>query len=393
MSEISLKPSTMYSFQPSRLGYIVSYVEPFNSNANLDDVRNFFKDNPGIDSVPIESQTGLQGLLSRETCLKKADSPLEILRGRSLDQFITPDTVIFDAMESVDKVLETILAQDHGVEKDFLIFHNRTYLGIGTFMNLIRHTTEFRTKDMAKARLAQEFLMDNQKLPQKDLVVARFNKMVHDLGGDFFQYLELRPGYYMVGCFDVAGKGVAAALTTSLLSAYFSTLDLSGRASRLEPLEIVSMLNELILRSSDDNTFVAAAMIFIDTANKKVQIFNMALGPLYIFHQGENGKALCSVMQPNFPPLGIDDLREAEKNRKMLPILTKMKVMMFSDGLTDARNGLGTMYGEERLKSFLFARPQLFPQALIDELSNEISGFIGNAPQADDITAIVFEML
>ena len=152
------------------------------------------------------------------------------------------------------------------------------------------------------------------------------------------------------------------------------------------------MLNTLIMDSAADNTFVASAMIFIDTTSRKVQIFNMALGPLYIFHQAETGKPLCSVMQPNFPPLGIDELKEAEKNRKILPILNKMKVVMFSDGLTDARDGFGTMYGEERLKALLYARPTHPPQALVNDLSTEIAGFIGNAPQADDITAIVFEM-
>lgn len=392
MSDITLKPSSMYSFQPSRLGYIVRYVEPFNAHASLDDVRNYLNDNPEISSVPIESESGVQGLLARETCLKKADSPLEVLRGRSLDQFITAETAIFDAMESADKVLETILAKEHGVEKDFLIYHNRVYLGIGTFMDLIRHTTTFRTKDMTKARLAQEFLMTQREMPKKDLNVAHYNKMVHDLGGDFFQYMEIRPGLHLVGCFDVAGKGVAAALTTSMLSAFFTTLELTGKADDGDPLEIVIMLNELIMRSSADSTFVASAMIFIDTINKKVQIYNMALGPLYIFHQAETGKPLCSVMQPNFPPLGIDLLENADKNRKILPILNKMKVVMFSDGLTDARDGFGTMYGEERLKAFLFARPAHNPQALVNDLSAEMAGFIGNAPQADDITAIVFEM-
>jgi serine phosphatase RsbU (regulator of sigma subunit) len=382
----------MYSFQPSRLGYIVRYAEPFNAHASLDEVRGFFDGNPEISSVPIETESGLQGLFSRETCMKKADSPLAVLRGRSLDQFLTPDTAIFDAMESVDKVLETILAKEHGVEKDFLIFHNRTYLGIGTFMDLIRHTTAFRTKDMAKARVAQEFLMNLSELPKKDLLVARYVKMVHDLGGDFFQYLQIRPGVHMVACFDVAGKGVAAALTTSMLSSFFSTLQLTGITSDIDPLQVVTMLNSLILKSSADNTFVAAAMIFIDTTARKVQIYNNALGPLYIFHQSEAGKPLCSIMQPNLPPLGIDELPEPDKNRKILPILNDMKVVMFSDGLTDARDGFGTMFGEERLKTFLYARPNHKPQALINDLAAEINGFIGTAPQADDITAIVFEV-
>jgi sigma-B regulation protein RsbU (phosphoserine phosphatase) len=245
---------------------------------------------------------------------------------------------------------------------------------------------------MAKARLAQEFLMTQREMPKKDISVAHYNKMVHDLGGDFYQCMEIRQGLHLVACFDVAGKGVAAALTTSILSAFFTTLELTGKADRADPLEIVVMLNELIMRSSADSTFVASAMIFIDTVNKKVQIYNMALGPLYIFHQAETGKPLCSVMQPNFPPLGIDLLENADKNRKVLPILNKMKVVMFSDGLTDARDGFGIMFGEERLKTFLFARPAHSPKALVKELEAEMTEFIGNAPQADDITAIVFEM-
>jgi len=148
----------------------------------------------------------------------------------------------------------------------------------------------------------------------------------------------------------------------------------------------------LIMGSSADNLFVAGAIVFLDTTTRTAQVFNLALGPIYIFHSGEGGKPLCSILQPNFTPLGIDELDNPAKNCKTIPWLKQMKIFMNSDGLTDARNAGGEMYGEQTLKDFLFARHHLPGKQLITELEAEITNFIGVAPQADDISAITIQI-
>lgn len=393
MIEIKLEPSKIYSFQPTRLGYICQFIEPLSCFETLEMVRSMFEKDPDLSSVPIEKDGGVSGLLSREVVIKKSDSALEVFRSRSLDQYMKADVLVLDALESIERALAKVLDKSNdGAEHDFLIYHNGKFLGVGSYMGLIRHSAVIRSNDLEKAKTTQEYLMNLHPLPTGEISVSRYVKMVHELGGDFFQCQEIRPGLQMVACFDVSGKGVAAALTTSIISSFFSTLEINGSLASTPPVQLVEMLNKLIMNSSADSLFVAAGIIFLDSNVRKAQIFNLALGPIYIFHQGEGGKPLCSTLAPNLPPLGIDDLVEPEKNCKTIPWLKGMKIFMNSDGLTDVRNTVGEMYGEETLKKFLFARHGTPGKRLIEELEAEITAFIGVAPQADDVSAITIQV-
>jgi serine phosphatase RsbU (regulator of sigma subunit) len=192
-------------------------------------------------------------------------------------------------------------------------------------------------------------------------------------------------------CFDVCGKGTAAALLTSTLSSFFSTLKVCGSLGSSSPGIIVSTLNKVVMDQTPEEVFIAGAFLFVDAAKREATFFNCGFPPLYaFFNDPESGKAKGKIIHPDLWPLGINEFSEPRGNT--FPIHPGFRVFMHSDGLTDARNGRGELYGEERLRKFLFPRCMKKAAEISRELAAEVEDFVGQAPKADDITVLVAEL-
>ncbi len=380
------------SFSISRVGHISEYVEPVSCYDSLDEARKLFLKQPDLTSMPVEREGGVVGLLSRETVLKKGRSAWEALKGNTLDKYMDISTLIIDAQENSEKALDEVLSQDiDSIYNDFLIYHNGKYFGIGTFLKLTKHISTLRNMDLELAKNMQEFLMNKREIKSSLFSIEKYVKMVHELGGDFYQILEINKDLFMIACFDVSGKGVAASLTTSIISAFFATLEVGGYLKNFDPQSLVVQMNNLIIDQTPAEIFIAGAMLFIDLKKMEIQSFNMGYSPIYNFYSEKSGKLMCKILNPNIKPMGIDDFLDLDKYMRVTPIQDNMKIFIYSDGLTDARNNEGEMYGEDNLKQFLIAKSKLKANDLIKDLNEEIVKFIGKAPQADDITALAIQ--
>lgn len=392
MFEITVEEAPKIEFHQARLGTITQYIEPLSASTGLEEAKAVFLSNPSYNSIPVEGDGGVIGLVDRDLILKKAESPIELMKGKRLESYLQRGGTILDSMESVDRALSGLIGteSEHGY-RDFLIYHNGKFLGVGNFMRLIKQSDFLRQRDLDEAESVQEHLVRMGSAAGSGFEVLSFRRMAHELGGDFHQTVDLGEGNYLVACFDVSGKGIAAALTTCLISSFFTTLRISGDVGQYEPDRIIRMLNELIASSSASGRFVAGAMVFIDTKGGKIRLYDMALGPIYVFHSSEDGKALVSAIQPTSAPLGVEDFSDMDKKRKLMPILPGMRIFMASDGLSDARNASGLMYGEEAVKGFLSSRFRVPAKKIMAELEREVDEFIGKAPQADDITVLAIQ--
>jgi sigma-B regulation protein RsbU (phosphoserine phosphatase) len=195
----------------------------------------------------------------------------------------------------------------------------------------------------------------------------------------------------MLACFDVCGKGTAAALLTSILSAFFATLKACGSLSTYSPPSILSTLNSVIMDQTPEEIFVAGVLVFIDRAKREVTFYNCGFSPLYIFYtDAEEGKTRGKIINPDLWPLGIN--RFSDPKGIAFPIHKNFRIFLHSDGLTDACNERGDRYGEENLRKFLYPRCMKKAKTIVSELDTEISAYMASAPQADDITVLVAEI-
>ncbi len=379
------------SFSILNVGHITKFEEPINRKLGITEALAAFAARPGSSSLPVEGEHGVIGLIERKELAKKRTT-LMAVTDPPVDRFLDGTAFSIDASENCEKAMSLVLGR--GPEKlydDFMIFENGRFFGIGTFADLSRNIAEIRNVDLDKARKMQEFLMTRNSIKSAGIRAENYVRMAHEVGGDYLQCMDINDGLSLLSCFDVCGKGTAAALLTSILSSFFATLKIGGSLHALSPLSILNALNAVVMDQTPEEIFIAGAMVFIDRAHGEATFFNCGMPPLYAFYSDEeSGKTKGKIVNPGLWPLGINEF--AEPRGSAFPISKNFRLFMHSDGLTEARNERGERYGEEKLRKFLYPRCMKRAEAILADLDQELSGFVASAPQADDITVLVAEI-
>ena len=381
------------AFPITSVGIIASFVDPVSSSGDLDEASARFRGDEKLSSIPIESDGGVIGLVSRASVMLRPKSALDALRSTSIEKYMDRDTAILDADENVEKALSSLLErQGSTIFNDFLIYRRNKFFGTGSFLGLTKQVALIRSMDLQSARSIQEFLLSRNKIESEEIAVETYFRMAHEVGGDFIEALELRKGVYMLASFDVCGKNIAASLATSLLSSFFATLKTGSLLARYSPSSLVEALNTVILDQTPEELFIAGALVFFDMEKRELTIFNCGYSPVYVFFGAPDGRSKCRIYSSSLCPLGLEPFGKPAGNGQTMPFFPGLKVFMNSDGLTDLKNENGERYDDEKLKRFLFSRFDLGPRELIAELDKGITAFMGKALQPDDITALAAQL-
>jgi sigma-B regulation protein RsbU (phosphoserine phosphatase) len=207
------------------------------------------------------------------------------------------------------------------------------------------------------------------------------------VGGDLYDILRLGERHLLLTVGDVSGKGAPAGLTMA------RTLGLMRAAAKLlaaggeppDPAEILCHANADLAADNEEQTFVTAVVLVLDTLTGTGR---MALAghesPLRL------GPAGVTVVDPSRrqPPLGI--MEDFPYASEPVALAAGEALLLFSDGVTEAEDGLGGFLGRERLVGCLGPVLERPPAAIIEAVLRDIAAFAGDAPQADDITALAF---
>jgi serine phosphatase RsbU (regulator of sigma subunit) len=379
------------SFSVLTVGHITKFSEPIGRRTGISEALELFAAREDIGSLPVEGDRGVIGIVHRKDLLQKKTA-LMAVTDPPVERFLDASAYSVDASENCEKAMGLILERDPArLYDDFMIFERGKFFGIGSFADLSRNIAAIRALDLGKARSMQEFLMARNAISGPGIACERYVRMAHEIGGDYLQCMDIREGLSLLSCFDVCGKGTAAALFTSILSSFFSTLKVRGSLPSLSPLSILQALNGVVMDQTPEELFIAGAMAFVDREHGELTVFNCGFPPLYAFYADEeSGKPKGRIVNPGIWPLGINEY--ADPRGSAFPLQKGMRLFMHTDGLTDARNERGERYEEDRLRQFLYPRCMRGAKALVAELKEEISGFIGSAPLADDITALAAEI-
>jgi len=376
------------SFHKTQVGYIAECLEPVVGNSTLGDAISMFPETMTVKSLPVEEGGGVVGLAAVDLMSAKNKSIWETLKNNTVGKCVNRSALIIDARENVERALSHILeTKRDNIFDDYLVFHHGRYFGVGSFLRLSEQISRLRAMDLEKARSLQEYLLTNYDRTSGHFDIRSYIKMANDLGGDFFQSVRLSETMSVIACFDVSGKNVSAALTTSMLGSFFATVKLGGFMKDKTPEDFIRFLNDVCCDQTPGETYVTGVLLFVDFKSKVVKIFNCGYTPIYVFAADGEGKRSYKVMNPNIIPLGLDPAIDLENNVKTIPIVSDLRFFLYSDGLTEARDKSGHMYGEEKLKQFLLSNHKSSIDELMNAFEKEITGFIGGAVLSDDITA------
>ena len=211
-----------------------------------------------------------------------------------------------------------------------------------------------------------------------------FGSMVpaRNVGGDFFDVLELENGRLGVGVADVSDKGVPAAL---FMMSCRTLLKGSAIGSSTGPGEVLTEVNDLLHEDNDTTMFVT--LIYAE--------FNPSNGELVYASGGHDAPLLVrsdgsSTLLPLTGGIMLGVMPEFPFDQETVTIDPGDMVVLYTDGVTEAMNGDGEQFGVQRLQQ-VFANGGVPADA--DEATqavfDAIAAFAGDTPASDDITCVV----
>lgn len=203
------------------------------------------------------------------------------------------------------------------------------------------------------------------------------------VGGDFCDVLALPDGRVCLAVGDVAGKGIPASLVMASVRAALratseSTSDLGQIAERL---------NRQIVGDAHRGEFVTLVLAAVDRDARWMEICNAGHEPVRLVR----GRRILVVEGAGGLPLGADEGETYRASRHALR--GGDFVLLCTDGVVEANDFEGRLFGRERLRRALAQYARLAPRQILRSIQWDIRRFAGLAEQSDDVTMLGFRVL
>jgi len=240
-----------------------------------------------------------------------------------------------------------------------------------------RIRTQLDEADFDQARRMQQTLLPAEAPEMSGLDVAGIWQPARAVGGDYYDLLKLSETRLAVCIGDVAGKGMPAALLMSGLQA-------AVRASATEeaaPSEVVERVRRVVVPSLGGR-FVTFFYCVIDTAAHTVRYCNAGHNqPIVARADGATLRLLTSS------PVLSRLFKAAPLQNGELELRPGDRLVLFTDGVSEARDGGENEFGEERLAEFVAAHRDTGARDLASQIAAEVSAFSGGRAD-DDLTLV-----
>jgi serine phosphatase RsbU (regulator of sigma subunit) len=254
-------------------------------------------------------------------------------------------------------------------------------------LSLMRHSVE---QELRVARSIQQASLPKEVPQLEGWQISPFYRPAREVGGDFYDFFELQEGRVGVVVGDATGKGMPAALVAGAASNMLRAVA-QALGSSSSPGEVLAQVNETLLARIPANMFVTCFYAIVEDESGRLLYANA--GHNLPCCRRDDGHAAATTTTTDLSargmPLGImPQMNYEEKESVLVP---GEGVLFYTDGLVEAHNSQGEMFGTPRLRSLLSERPEA-GRGLSATLMEELERFTGKGwEQEDDITLLTLE--
>lgn len=241
-------------------------------------------------------------------------------------------------------------------------------------------------EELAVGRQIQLSLLPREKPSLPGWEFAAVNHVARQVGGDFYDFFNLpgensRLGLVMA---DVSDKGVPAALFMALSRTMIRSTALSGRS----PAQALMRANELILNDSQADLFVSVFYAVLEAETGRMTYACAGHNrPLCL--RANKGKV--ETLQARGTILGaFEGVRMEERQMDLHP---GDVLLMYTDGVTEARDDRGRFFGERRLQKILREQAGSDTETILSAVLDAVDRFTGDVPRTDDLTLLIVRRL
>src|SRR5919107_630215 len=233
-------------------------------------------------------------------------------------------------------------------------------------------------QELHVARLIQQTLLPKTLPELPHYEVAAYYQPARQVGGDFYDFLELPDGRLGLIVGDVSGKGVPAAIVMAIARTMLHATFRLG-----SPGEILEQVNNMLYPDIPPNMFVTCVAALLDSRTGRLHYANAGHDLPYLRHaEGVSELRATGVPLGLMPGMGYE--------QKEITLHQGDSVLLYIDGLVEAHDPQREMFGFPRMKGFVGAHSG--GATLIDSLLAELERFTGDEwEQEDDITLLTLQ--
>jgi sigma-B regulation protein RsbU (phosphoserine phosphatase) len=258
-------------------------------------------------------------------------------------------------------------------------------------------------RDLDMARQVQLRLMPpSPPILQRAEIASQF-VAARSIGGDMYDFLDYGPGRVALAVGDVSGKAAPAALYAALVSGILRSL----APQHLSPAAMLGALNNQLQERKLDAQYVTMLMAVWDDSNQTLQIANAgSVQPIFVSAAAQNAttsRTKTTSSTPNLPKISVKTIQaegfplglfpNAEYEEFTLSTRPGDLIVFFSDGIVDAQNAKGEMFGDERLSQLLQSQSHPTAAATAQAILDAVTNFQSGTAHFDDETVVVLRAL
>ncbi len=243
-------------------------------------------------------------------------------------------------------------------------------------------------KEMQVAQEIQHSLLPSVVPEISGYDIASLYRAAKEVGGDYYDFVNVDDETLGVVVADVSGKGVPGSLVMTMIR---TALRMEARGS-LSAADVMSRMNDFVTEDMKKGMFVTIFYVILDSKNRIISYASAGHNPMILF-RAETDETF--FLNPRGFPVGIslpdDTLFRRSIDVEKIKLKKDDMLVIYTDGVTEAMNEAREQYGEERLISLIKRHGRLTPEEFIEKLNDDIRGFTGGYPQNDDITVVAIK--
>jgi sigma-B regulation protein RsbU (phosphoserine phosphatase) len=241
-------------------------------------------------------------------------------------------------------------------------------------------------KERMKKELEFSSFLQSAILPRKTLVSQLFEmkvKMIpsRELGGDFYDWIELEEDKYLFLIGDVSGKGNPAAIFMAIVRSILWTVSNFFH----DPRKICEKTNEFVRKSTRIDMFVTLLLLVVDIKKKTIKFVSCGHNSGILLRR--NGEKI--PLKTKGLPLGVNERSTYEQ--KELTLQEGDTMVLYTDGITEVVNEDGEEFGEKRFEKLILKHRQLDTQEILDKVFNRVDEFAAGGDVHDDRCMLILK--
>ena len=296
--------------------------------------------------------------------------------------------VIINNLQKINDTLGRITKGDLNVtvnvrsNKEFSSLSDDINSTVSTLKRYIAEAAARIDKELEYAKQIQLSALPTNFPADEDYGIYAQMIAAKEVGGDFYDFYKLDDRTVAFLAADVSGKGIPAAMFMMTAKTIIKDLAEGGMAVN----DIFTKANEKLCENNESGMFVTAWMGILDLNTGNVQFANAGHNPPLL--KRADGSFEYLKTRAGFVLAGMEGVRYRMGE---ITLNEGDRLFLYTDGVPEATNADNKLYGEDRLLSFMNRNASMEATRLLPALKANIDEFVGEAPQFDDITMLMFD--